>query len=146
MKKISLRKILSFSLVLALAATMVLFSAACKSEKANPTDTSSVVSTLEVGEGETAFVLEVTDKQGTKTCFNVKTDKTTVGEALLEEEIIAGEQGAYGLYVKTVNGVTCDFDADGYYWAFYINGEYAMTGVDATNIEQGQTYELKAQK
>ena len=146
MKKISLRKILSFSLVLALAATMVLFSAACKSEKANPTDTSSVVSALEVGEGETAFVLEVTDKQGVKTCFNVKTDKTTVGEALLEEKIIEEEQGAYGLFVKTVNGIVCDFDADGYYWAFYINGEYAMTGVSNTNIEQGQTYELKAQK
>ncbi len=145
MKKISLRKILSFSLALALVATMVLFSAACKSEEAK-TDTNAVVSTLEVGEGETAFVLEVTDKQGVKTCFNVKTDKTTVGEALLEEEIIAGEQGSYGLYIKTVNGVTCDFDADGYYWAFYINGEYAMTGVDTTNIEQGQTYELKAQK
>ena len=145
MKKISLRKFLSFSLVLALVATMVLCSAACRSEEAKP-DTNSVVSTLEVGEGETAFVLEVTDKEGTKTCFNVKTDKTTVGEALLDEEIIAGEQGAYGLYIKTVNGVTCDFDADGYYWAFYINDEYAMTGVDATNIEQGQTYGLKAQK
>ena len=145
MKKISLRKILSFSLVLALVATMVLFSAACKSEEAK-TDTNAVVSTVEVGEGGTSFVLEVTDKQGTKTCFNVKTDKTTVGEALLEEEIIAGEQGAYGLYIKTVNGVTCDFDADGYYWAFYVNGEYAMSGVDTTNIEPGQTYGLKAQK
>lgn len=145
MKKISLRKFLSFSLVLALVATMVLCSAACRSEEAKP-DTNSVVSTLEVGEGETAFVLEVTDKEGTKTCFNVKTDKTTVGEALLEEKIIEEEQGAYGLFVKTVNGVVCDFDADGYYWAFYINGEYAMTGVSNTNIEQGQTYGLKAQK
>lgn len=145
MKKISLRKILSFSLVLALVATMVLCSAACRSEEAKP-DTNAVGSIVEVGEGTTAFVLEVTDKQGVKTCFNVKTDKTTVGEALLEEEIIAGEQGAYGLYIKTVNGVTCDFDADGYYWAFYINGEYAMSGVDTTEIKQGQTYELKAQK
>ena len=145
MKKISLRKILSFSLVLALVATMVLFSAACKSEEAK-TDTNAVVSTVEVGEGATSFVLEVTHKQGAKTYFKVKTDKTTVGEALLEEEIIAGEQGAYGLYIKTVNGETCDFDADGYYWAFYVGGEYAMSGVDTTNIEQGQTYGLKAQK
>ncbi|MBQ9977051.1 MAG: DUF4430 domain-containing protein [Clostridia bacterium] len=145
MKKINFKKILSFSLALALVATMALFSAACKSEEAK-TDTNAVVSTVEVGEGGTSFVLEVTDKQGVKTCFNVKTDKTTVGEALLEEEIIAGEQGAYGLYIKTVNGVTCDFDADGYYWAFYVNGEYAMTGVDSTNIEQGQTYGLTAQK
>lgn len=145
MKRISMKKLLISLLSLALVATMVLFCSACKSEEANP-DTSSVVSTVEVGEGATAFVLEVTDKEGVKACFNVKTDKTTVGEALLEEKLIAGEDSAYGLYVKTVNGVTCDFDTDGYYWAFYVDGEYATSGVDTTNIEQGKTYGLKAQK
>ncbi|MBR6572575.1 MAG: DUF4430 domain-containing protein [Clostridia bacterium] len=145
MKRISNKKFLSSLLSLALVATMVLFCSACKSEEAK-LDTGSSVSATEVGQGATAFVLEVTDKQGVKTCFNVKTDKTTVGEALLEEKIIEGEQGAYGLYIKTVNGVTCDFDVDGYYWAFYVNGEYATSGVDTTNIEQGQTYGLKAQK
>ena len=50
-----------------------------------------------------------------------------------------------GLYIKTVNGVTLDYDADGAYWAFYINGEYASTGVDATNIEAGATYTLKGE-
>ncbi len=143
MKKISFKKILSLFAVLALVATMVLFSAACTGKEANPNET---VSTVEVGEGATSFVLEVTDKQGTKTRFNVKTDKTTVGDALLEEGIITGEQGPYGLFINAVNGVACDFDADGYYWAFYVGGEYAMSGVDTTNIEQGQTYGLKAQK
>ena len=39
--------------------------------------------------------------------------------------------------VTTVNGITVDFDTDGVYWAFYINDEYAQSGVDATPIEEG---------
>lgn len=50
---------------------------------------------------------------------------TTVGKALLDQGVIAGEDSSYGLYVKTVNGTTLDYDTDGMYWAFYINGEYA---------------------
>ena len=60
-------------------------------------------------------------------------------------ELIEGETTEYGLYVKTVNGVTADYDVDQTYWAFYINGEYAMTGVDATDVEAGQTYEFRVE-
>ena len=44
--------------------------------------------------------------------------------------------------MTTVNGITADWDADQTYWAFYINGEYAMTGIDATEIVDGTTYSL----
>jgi hypothetical protein len=78
--------------------------------------------------------------------FTIHTDQETVGEALTEHDLIDGEQGAYGLYVKKVNGMTADFDVDGYYWAFYIDGELAMTGVDGTAIEEGVTYCLECTK
>ena len=74
--------------------------------------------------------------------FTIKTDKETVGEALQEHGLIEGEDGAYGLYVKKVNGIVADYDEDQTFWAFYINGEYAMTGVDGTLIEEGVTYQL----
>ncbi len=45
--------------------------------------------------------------------------------------------------MKTVNGVTADFDADGVYWAFYINDEYAQTSVDMTKIEDGASYSFR---
>ena len=64
----------------------------------------------------------------------------------MAEGLIAGEDGAYGLYVKTVNGVTLDYDADGMYWAFYVNGEYASSGVDATEAVSGAEYMFKAEK
>ena len=39
-----------------------------------------------------------------------------------------------------------DYDTDGMYWAFYINGEYAQTGVDATGVEDGAVYAFRAEK
>lgn len=100
----------------------------------------------ELGEGNTEFTLTVTDKEGTESSFTIHTDKENVGDALTEIGIIAGEEGDYGLYVKTVNGVTADYDVDQTYWAFYINGEYASTGVDATSVTAGDTYSFKVEK
>ena len=93
-----------------------------------------------------AFTFKVTKSDGTEKTIEIKTDKKTVGEALLDEGLIAGDEGEYGLYVKTVDGETLDWDADQMYWAFYINGEYAMTGVDATPAEAGATYSFIATK
>lgn len=99
----------------------------------------------ELGSGAKTVVVEVKaeDQQVT---FTIKTDKDTVGAALLEHGLIAGEEGAYGLYVKQVNGITADYDVDQTYWSFYINGEYAMTGVDTTEITEGATYRLEYTK
>lgn len=93
----------------------------------------------ELGEGAKTLVVEVKadDRQIT---FTIHTDKTTVGAAMLEHNLLEGEVGDYGLFVKKVNGIVADYDVDQTYWGFYVNGEYAMTGVDGTNIEEGVTY------
>ena len=96
-------------------------------------------------ENKSSFVFTVTHADGTQKTFNISTDKSTVGEALLENGIIAGEDGPYGLYVKTVDGETLDYDTDGKYWAFYVDGAYGATGVDITNITKGSTYEFRAE-
>lgn len=98
-----------------------------------------------IGEGQTSFTFTVTDKDGNESSFEVHTDKTTVGEALLDAGMIAGDESEYGLYVKTVNGITADYDTDGVYWAFYIDGEYASTGVDSTEITEGAVYSFKVE-
>lgn len=99
----------------------------------------------EEDEGLTKFILTVTDQEGTETEILVHTDKETVGEALLEFGLIEGEESEYGLYVKTVNGITADYDKDGVYWAFYINGEYAQSGVDTTPVTEGDAYAFKVE-
>ncbi len=87
----------------------------------------------------------MTDQDGGTSSFEIHTDKAIVGEALLELELIAGDDSEYGLFVKTVNGITLDYDKDGKYWAFYVDGEYATSGVDSTPITDGASYALKAE-
>ena len=99
-----------------------------------------------LGEGATAFMFTVVDQDGNETLFAINTDKETVGEALLELELIKGEEGAYGLYVKEVNGIVADYDVTKTYWAFYVNGEYATSGVDTTKIEADTSYAFKVEK
>ena len=146
---------ISAALLIAAAASVSLWS--CKNDSKDITDTTVPESTAQktpdttdgkqtVGEGSTSFDFQVTDAEGTTVSFTVKTDKTTVGEALSDAGLIEGEEGQYGLYVKTVNGVKADYDTDGTYWAFYIDGEYAMTGVDKTDINENSVYELKIEK
>lgn len=113
-------------------------------ETAKPEESNSEVTVL--GEGKTKFDFTVVDAEGKETKFEINTDKETVGAALLDLKLIAGDKAEYGLYVKTVNGITADYDKDGAYWAFYVNGEYASTGVDSTKITAGDSYSFKVEK
>ena len=141
MKKTRLFKSLSLSVCIVLIAVTALFTTGCSDGK-----TTSVPSETQVSSQTIEFTFKVTDADGKETDFTISTDKKTVGEALLEENLIAGDDSEYGLYVKTVNGVTLDYDKDGMYWAFYVNGEYAQTGVDSTEVTAGAEYAFKAEK
>lgn len=147
MKKTRFLKSLSLIVCIVLIAAMALSTAGCGKNPSSQTDVLGNASTeaTVLGEGQTSFYFTVVDKDGKETKFEIKTDKTTVGEALLDEGLIAGEDSEYGLYVKTVNGVTLDYNTDGKYWAFYENGSYAMSGVDSTEITAGSTYTFKAE-
>lgn len=101
---------------------------------------------LEVGEGDTEFDFVVVDLEGNEKNYKVHTDDTVVGDALLAVDLIKGEESQYGLYVKEVNGIIADYDVDGTYWAFYIDGEYASAGVDSTEITEGSIYMFKVEK
>ena len=147
-------KILTLLLSAAVAVSFVSCSSSGNTSSAASTAESSALSEqssanssapVEIGEGETAFAFEVVLDDGTTTYYNVHTDETTVGAALLGVSLIEGEDSEYGLYVKTVDGITKDYDKDGQYWAFYIDGEYASTGVDSTDIVPGSTYTFKVE-
>lgn len=140
------KKSLSFILCIVLITAMALTTIGCNDNKTDdPYYTVTVADGAVLGEGSTEFPLEIVDREGKSVNVTVKTDKTVVGQALLDVKLIAGDDGDFGLYVKAVNGVTADYDVDGKYWAFYINGEYAMSGVDTTDIVSGDSYALKVE-
>lgn len=132
-KTSSLKRILSLLLCIVLIAAMALTFGACTADDGN--DEAQEIS----------FKFVVVDADGNEKEFDITTDKKTVGEALLDEGLIEGEESEYGLYVKTVDGITADYDVDGTYWAFYIDGEYASTGVDSTDAVEGATYMFKVE-
>ena len=155
-------RLLSVVVCLVLIAAMGLAFTSC-SDKETPENASSNTTTAsgmsasgpadgygtapqDIGKGSTSFIFRVTDAQGYDTLYRVYTDKKKVGEALIDCGLIAGEDSQYGLYVKTVNGITVDFEKDKAYWSFYINNEYAMTGVDQTDIVAHAEYCFKVEK
>lgn len=163
MQKNGSKKLLSFILCMALIVAMAIFTTGCNgnadkdvssgtgTESSAQTETevqdnNSAQADVDVlGTGDTEFTLTVVDKEGGETQFEIHTDKETVGDALTELGFIEGEESEYGLYVKTVNGITADYDTDGVYWAFYVNDEYASSGVDSTTITLGESYSFKVE-
>lgn len=168
MKTTQMKKALLLILCMVLIVAMALFTTGCSNNEEPADDsaeTPSVSDTAEtgdaettetpaattvadgdvVGEGATTFPLTIKDKEGTTIKIEVKTDKPTVGEALIELGLMDGEDSDFGMYVKSVNGVTADYNTDGVYWAFYIDGQYATTGIDVTEITEGAEYELRVE-
>ena len=88
------------------------------------------------------FTLKVVHGDGTEFTTDVTTNKETVGEALEDEGLIAGEVGAYGLYVKTVDDETVDEAKEQWWCLTKDGGQQVNTGVDSTTVEDGATYEF----
>ncbi len=134
-----MKKLISIALVIVCLFSM----AACGNAVKDSSlwDNATYLQDTTFGEGAKTLKVEVKAEDKAIT-FTVKTDKDTVGAALFEHKLIDGEQAEYGLYLKVVNGITADYDVDQSYWAFYIDNEYAASGVDTTQITEGVTYQL----
>ncbi len=132
-----------FLFMILFAAMIIISAVGCTKKEALSQDDKTVKTTEKTDSIQ--FTFKVVDRDGKETSFDITTDRETVGEALLDEKLIEGDEGEYGLYVKRVNGIEAIYENDGTYWSFYINGEYAMTGVDTTKVEAGATYTFKVE-
>ena len=141
MNKHSMVKMLRSIVCMVLIAAMALACMGCAKKEEPQADTPAAPADVqELGEGAKTFAFEMKDLDGTTQKFLIHTDADTVGAALIEQELIQGEEGPYGMYVKQVCGITAVYEEDGTYWAFYENGEYGMTGVELTEIDESVTY------
>ena len=89
--------------------------------------------------GDKAYTLTVVDAEGNETVHELQTDEEMLGAALLNEGLIAGEDSEFGLFVKTVDGITASGDE---WWCLTIDGKETETGVDSTPVEDGGKYEF----
>ena len=80
----------------------------------------------QLGDGETSFSDGLFD----------------LGTVLLNEGLVKGDLGQYGLYISEVDGEVADYSVDKGYWALFEGDEYAMQGADTTPIHDGDRFRL----
>ena len=91
-------------------------------------------------EGRKTFTLCIVHSDKAEKTLTYSTDETKLGVFLEAEGIIAGDGD--GMF-HTVDGEKADWNANQSYWALYLNGEYAMSGIYDTDIVDGTTYKLE---
>ena len=92
-------------------------------------------------DGGKHIVIKVVDNENKEETFEIDTTSEMLRGALDELGIVEGDETQYGLFIKTVNGLTVD-DANEEWWCITKGGESVMTGVDSTPIEDGDQFEL----
>ena len=95
-------------------------------------------------QGAKTLTIEVVDKEAVVTRYEVHTDAEFLRQVMEDTEGLTfeGTESEYGLMINTVNGVTADYNVDGSYWAFFVNGEYCNYGVDSQPVNDGETYTI----
>lgn len=73
--------------------------------------------------------------------FLYEVDGGMLGDILEQEGLIQSEGADDGMF-HTVDGEKADWNEKQSYWAFYIENEYAMTGIYDTPVENGVNYKL----
>ncbi len=91
--------------------------------------------------GAKALTVQVIHGDGTEKVFKMQTDAETLRQACEEQNMIAGQEGEYGLFVQTVDGETAD-DSQQQWWCITKGGEEHFFGVDDTMIADGEQYEF----
>ena len=81
---------------------------------------------------------------GRRAEFTYVTGQEYLGVLLLEEGLISGEEGPFGLYITAVDGETAQ-DSLNQWWCVTKGGERVNTGADLTPIADGDRFEPPAQ-
>ena len=124
MKGYNMKKILILLLALALLCS-------CGVKKQTKNDTKKVITVTVVSENE----------QG----FRIETERKYLGDVLKDEGLIVGRAGEYGTFITAVDGVVAD-EKNEEWWCLTKEGESVMTGVDKTEISDGDKFELTLKK
>lgn len=76
---------------------------------------------------------------------NIKTECKYLIDVLeeIDELDVIAQDDQYGAYITSIKGIE---QGDNYYWSYYIDNEYATTGVSNCVIENEKCYSFKIEK
>ena len=93
------------------------------------------------------ITLNVFDKSGDVICKeNLNTYEKYLIDVLNENKEKINfeiEDGPYGAYIISMMNIE---QGDDFYWSYYINGEYASTGISNCLISSGDIYDFKIEQ
>ena len=123
------------ALLLVLALSMLLTACGGDSDASASSDVSSAAA-----EKKVSVTLSVTNAAGEKTDYPVTMAEGSTLVAAMKEAGILEDDGIKDGMVYTIAGELADYSVDQSYWAFYMDGEYMMTGAEDTVLTDGATY------
>ena len=91
--------------------------------------------------GDKEITVKVSALENGEESFTYQTDAEDLGEVLTANKLIEGEDGQYGLFITTANGVKAD-DSKQQWWCITKGGEQVNTSADQTPIQDGDQFEL----
>ncbi len=96
-------------------------------------------------EGAKAITIEVINSADESTVYELNTDAEYLRQAMDEAEGLTydGIEGEYGIMISTVNGEAADYNVNGAYWGFYVNGEYCNYGIDTQPVLDGDAFVIE---
>ena len=92
--------------------------------------------------GAKEITVEVIHADQSIRTFTYYTDAEYLGEVLLTEGLVEGEESQFGLYILTVDGEDAIYEKSGAYWSLCQDGEPTPAGADSTPIQDGDAFQL----
>ena len=96
----------------------------------------------EAVQGGKSVTVTVVHADGSSKDFAYRTDAEYLGEVIVSEGLVNGQDGPYGLYFDTVDGEKASWEENQSYWSILIGEEYATLGADSIPLEDGGVYKL----
>lgn len=95
--------------------------------------------------GVKEITIEVINSADESTLYELNTDAEYLRQAMDEAEGLTygGSESEYGMMVDTVNGEVADYNVDGSYWSFYVNGDYCNAGIDTQPVADGDAFVIE---
>ena len=94
------------------------------------------------GEKKT-FTLQIVHADGTTKEQEITTRQVYLANTLFDEKILTEEDALQTGMYTIVDGEEASWEKDQAYWGFYVNGDYAVEGMNTTEIEDGAVYKLE---
>ncbi len=96
-------------------------------------------------EGAKEITIEVINSADESVIYELNTDAEYLRQAMDEAEGLTygGTESEYGIMISTVNGEVADYNVDGSYWSFYVNGEYCNYGIDTQPVMDGDAFVIE---